>query len=179
MTEAHAIIVAAALSLVIGYLLGNRTERRASHRQILQRHLDRIARSLYQVLASTYVADKRVNLGQDWQGWHERAERAAVELKNLRDDLRYPLWGCGGALRALSRVPSWWSNFRGDEERSAHLLKRAESLRKLIDIMIRRSYLRGRPPTPLDRIQLSFATKRLTAEWRTFTVRNRGDEDEA
>lgn len=178
MSESTAILVAAGLSLVLGYVLGQRTEMRAAHRSALAKHLDILASSLYQILASTSIADRRVGLRQEWQDWHRRADEAAGALKRVRHEVRYPLWGLTDGLRSLSRLPHWWSNFREDRARAARLLGAAERLRRVLDLVIRRSYARGRPPTLLDRAQVWWWRSRFDKQWEVFAAQEGDDTSE-
>lgn len=179
MSQAEAIILATLISLTVGYVTGRRSEFRAAHRKVLGEHVDELARAIHETVATSNVIFKRVRRGESWNTWYDRAQQAAEDLKTLRRKLRYPLWGFDNALRSLTRLPDWLGHVREDREGTKELLERADRLRDLLDTMIRRAYLRGRPPTPLDRVQVWWAERRYAAHFDELMEQSRDTTSES
>jgi hypothetical protein len=151
--EATAAVIAAAIafgasliSLIVSTVAASRGEAAAAHRETLGPFLHRLGKASHEAVASSEVLFRRDIAGQDVAAWREAGEQAEAELKQLRLDLRYPLFGIDEAVRTLSRVPRWAAVYKGHES-GRELLADATKLRKSFDRAVARSYARGRPPS--------------------------------
>lgn len=156
-TETATLIAAsiAAVSSIIVLLISmseqRQSELRAAHRMIMDGFLTDLASSIHQAVACANVLLK-TNSADAAANWRAKGQNASAKLKELRTQIRYPLWGLDEGLRVLSRVPDWADHLRSNKQLGERLDSSADLLRKSLDYAIRRSYRKGRPPTLHERL---------------------------
>jgi hypothetical protein len=168
MTSEQATLVAAAIAAVassvtvlLNLLATWGAEARASYRQLLNPKLSQLGEAIHSTIATTNIL-ARANSVDAIERWRSRGATAKAALKELRIDLRYPLWGISEPLRTLSRLPDWIEHARPFPKHSKALVTRARWLGVALDFAVRRSYALGRPPSALER---------WLARWTAWLVR--------
>lgn len=177
MTQPLAIIVAAAISVVGGFFLGQRSESRSAHRDALGPYLSDLGEAIHEVTALSTIVVKRVKRDQAVYEYIREAERAANDLKDLRRQVMYTLWGVDDGLRTLSRLPDWINHAKQDPPLAGELVNEASKLAEKLDETIRESYLKGRPPRWYERGKVSRQESTVRRTWEKTRRSLRGDND--
>jgi hypothetical protein len=141
---------ASAFQIVISAFSSRDAEFRAAHRKILEPHLSDLGFSMHQLLASSKMYMQRYGRQQALANWRNRAEEASHRLKDLRRQVRYPLWGIDEGIRTLTRVFHWVSHLQEHPEAAEVLFIASDKLRQALDEAIRNSYQAGRPPNTIE-----------------------------
>jgi hypothetical protein len=163
---ASSIAALASIATLILTRAGERSsEFRAAHRTLLNSSIERLGDLVHQVVAISSIYLERTKAGQDLTPWRAKGDGVASELLEARRSVRYPLWGIDDGLRTLARLPNWITNYGGRPREGEQLLEKAESLRKAVDTAIRKSYLKGRPPTWRDRRRIAKAVDEMRTAW--------------
>lgn len=156
---------ASILNLVLSSFLHKSAEERAQYRGLLQPHIETLGYNLHQLLATATVAMKRAGMKQPIESWMERNKKASDELKLLLPRLKYPLWGIDSGIRELTRLHAWLEHSIKQQERRESLLESAEILRKVLDIAIRNSFMKGEAPGLFCRWRVNRITGKLRKMW--------------
>jgi hypothetical protein len=169
-TLVAAVIAAAAsgFSLLLNLIAAWGTESRAAHRQLLAPKLAELGTAIHSTIATTNILS-RARSPEAIENWRRRGALAKDSLKELRVELRYPLYGIGKPMRTLSRLPDWIEHARPFPKYAEKLTTRAQWLGWALDFAIRRSYRLGRPPSLAERLLAWMAAsevKRLYAKMR-------------
>lgn len=165
MKEYATLIVAgvAAAASILTLFLNIKAQRAAEDRKMYRQNLDPfladLAEHIYQIVAATNVLLK-VRTPEKFKLWSNRAAETNKKLSQLRPKLRYPLWGIDEGIRTLIRFPTWVQHARKNPKRTEALLRCGNRLRSALDFSIRRSYMKGRPPTFYERAWIWFIAKR-------------------
>jgi len=158
MTTELATLIAAAIAATasVAELFFNRfSENRASFRALLQPIIAQLGEAMYSIVASANVMVETTTTVQ-FSNWYGKAIKEREKLKALRSKARYPLWGLDEGIRVLIRVPDWASHARSDKKRADKLLKRADALRHVMDVVALRCYRNGRLPDLLEVWQVKY-----------------------
>ncbi|HMO64046.1 MAG TPA: hypothetical protein PKE47_02270, partial [Verrucomicrobiota bacterium] len=133
-------------TLCINLFAQYRSEMRATYRKTLEPFLEPLGKNLYLTMACSKILSlKNDEDGESRGNWRKRADEARNEIKKLRMNVRYSLWGLDEPLRVLTRVPNWIEHNKGNRENSDALILLATNLREAIDDSIRRAYSCGKP----------------------------------
>lgn len=157
MTTQDATLIAAviaAIASVLRLLFDRSAEERTNFRVLLQPIVAELGESLHGIVATSYQMG-RSNSEESYKNWLDKAESERNKLEKLRPLLRYPLWGIDEGLRVLIRLPGWTQHAKGQPERLRSLNKRATRLRAMLDVVILRCYINGRPPSVLEQLQVN------------------------
>ena len=176
MTTLVAALVAA-LASVITLFAQRRSELRVAHRKALDSHIGNLSNVIHQTVATSTIIIKTRSLG-GLENWRKRAATATQQLKEIRPQLRYPLWGLDEALLSLSRLPDWVEHARDYPGHALGLVERGRRLAKALDFGVRRSYLHGRPPRWYERALVSWRTKQFRTYYEKFQKLKRADRAE-
>lgn len=173
-TETATLIAAAvaALASVAGLVLNlvaqTRAEVRQANRALLGPHLNDLARSLHEVLASATILSK-ARTDKSRENWRKRAADAQGRIKGFRSELRYPLWGIHEGLRVISRLPNWLEHTHDLPEVAQELWADGNRLRNALDLAIRDAYVWGRPPSRRRRRRVNYFARRLRTLYAKHT----------
>lgn len=146
MSQGSAIVIAAVLSGLIGATVAYRKELHEAHRNVIGEYVVDLGEAIHEVVALSNTVFQRAQEGQPIEKWLRKAKTAAADLKGLRRQVRYPLWGIDQGLRTLARLPDWIAHVRHDASDSKRLLEAADDLSDALDEVVRKSYRGGRPP---------------------------------
>lgn len=152
MTESATLIAAviAAAASLAGLAFNIRAQSRSeickANRSLLGPHLNGIARALHEVLASSTILTK-ARTDESRANWRARAVNAQSTIKEIRSELRYPLWGIHEGLRVLSRLPNWLEHTQDSSSGANDIWAAGNKLRGALDLAIRDAYRFGRPPS--------------------------------
>ena len=165
-----AAMMAAAISL-INLVLGVRAQRaaefRSAHREAIGPFLSRLGDGIHQTVALSSVA-LRANTAETQTRKCDEASHAAKDLKEIRREARYGLWGIEKGIRELTRLPDWLAHTRRYPEAAERLVEAGAALAEALDSAVVRSYLRGRRPTLLGRALVRWRTAQLRKEHEAF-----------
>ncbi|WP_157982645.1 hypothetical protein [Simplicispira lacusdiani] len=145
--------VIAAFASVAKLFFDRFSENRSSFRALLQPLVAELGEALHGIVSTCNVMG-RVSGDTSYANWRKKAEVERDKLKELRPQLRYPLWGIDEGLRVLIRLPEWTAHAKGQTGRLVLLNKRATRLRGLLDVVALRCYRNGRLPDALERLQV-------------------------
>jgi hypothetical protein len=147
---------ASLVSLLLNAYLARQSEFRTVHRSVLVPVTPRLGQALHEALAASTVLIRHVPEGQHRKNWISTGDRAGDDLKALRLEVRYPLWGVEEALQLLGRFPDWAQNYplRNGSD-GMELLARGNALRAMVDEIVMKSYAKGRPPVWRERRRLA------------------------
>lgn len=165
--------------LAVVYSIWNSTasERRAAYRQLLSTKISELGNCLFAELAECNMYVKR-EFNHDH--WIEDAKRTAKRIKELRNELRYPLWGLAGPLKQFALVADRIQHFKNRSiDEANQYLGVADNLREVLDDAIRYSYEHGNPPSARKIRAARSATNRLSELFSAaFTSEYSRNDDE-
>jgi hypothetical protein len=168
------------LALLTNLLAARASEFRAAHRRVLSEELAPLGKAIHEAVASSSILHRKATSPEALENWRRRAAQAADQLKGLRLRVRYSLWGLDEALRVLSRLPHWITNFQDRPTEGEELLVAATALRDELDRTLQRTYSKGRPPTRRERNKVLRAALRVRKVWEeTMPSRIKAGLDEA
>lgn len=76
-------------------------------------------------------------------------------------EMRYPPWGLSKAIRVLALLPDWVDHARSSPEQAKRLVDLGDRLRVSLDCAIRRSYMKGRGPSFIERRVVSYRVNKI------------------
>lgn len=117
--------IAAAISLtnlVLSLHSQRAAEFRSAHRESIGPFLSKLGDSIHQTIALSYVA-LHSNTLETQKCKCDEASHAAKDLKQIRREAGYGLWGIEKEIRDLTRLPDWL----------AHALPYPEAAKRLFD----------------------------------------------
>ena len=155
----------AAISSLINLVFKESEEIRAANRRILEKYVVVLSGSIHQLIATSIILLK-AKTGEGQEKWKKRAESAKEELKKIRPELTYPLWGIDSSLQTLSRLPDFTAYTLIDINTATKVVKRGTRLGNRINKCIKNCYLKGRTPNWLERTTIKYL------DWRLRKVRN-------
>lgn len=181
-TKEDATLIAAAIAAVASLaklaadaVTARSSATRAAHRAVLQTHLCNLAVSIHGAMAGTTIVHDRAKCGQPPGNAMKNAQAAAADLKAYRLEVKYSLPGLEDPLGTLTRAPDWIAHYKDGSGDS--LLKCLQSLSRVVDATITRSYRRGRPPNRWEQRRLARANARARAAWESRPRRERSEAD--
>ena len=166
--------VASLATLVLSTLTSRAAEFRASFRQSLDPHIADLGEAIHETIAISKMLI-RAQGDESTGNWRLRGKRAQGQLKSLRGQMRYSLWGVDEGLRVLTRVPDWLDHLRTFPESSEKLFARATGLSEYVDLVIYRAYRRGRPPNFLERMRVRYLAWRLRSTHSSIMAVDRAE----
>lgn len=162
MDESTVTLIAAVASAVTAVVVGvqaSAAERRNAHRALLNPAVEAIGRTLHEIVAQIQTA---TNARDDSRlRWIQRAQSSADELKDLRIQARYSLWGLDEGLRTMTRLPDWASHLIDSPESLQLLASDATQLKTLLDEAIRKAHSSGEPPSESESKAVADAAERV------------------
>jgi len=160
-------------SLILTSVFNWSNVQRNAHRDLLSPYMPVLSKELHQIIACSDMISKSKTT-ESVRSWHDRALESQTVLKNMRTELRYPLWGIDVGLHTITRLPNWVENARKCPNVAKNLLTHGDKLGYLIDLAILDCYRRGLPPTAFAKWRIKRRAEKLRAEFRKF-----GDERKA
>ena len=165
-----AAIIAAAISL-IHLVLSLRSQRaaefRSAHREAIGPFLSSLGDSIHQTVALSHVA-LQAKTPETRKRKFDEASDAAKDLKQIRREARYGLWGIEEAIRDLTRLPDWLAHARPYPEAARRLFDAGAALGDALDSAVVRSYGRGRQPTLFSRAVVGRRAAQFRREHEAF-----------
>ncbi len=162
--------LAAALASILTLVLRARSDRiaelRAANRDRLEPLLERLGNALYKIVACSVLAVRDSDTSNRAY-YDEKKAEAQRELRALRGQVRYQLWGLDAGFKTLLQLPDW-VNSKSIPDYD-ELLAAASDLRLRLDQSIQRCYRDGRPPSFLDRYRVLASVRRIEKEWSSLT----------
>jgi hypothetical protein len=159
-----AAIIAAISSLIV--LFSKRgAEIRTARRKSLEKYISDLSSSIHQLIATSNILLK-AKTSESQTNWKVKAESAKDQLKKIRPELTYSLWGIDSSLQTLSRLPDFTAYTLEDNEIAKKVVKRGTKLGDAINKCIKNCYLNGRAPSWWEIRKIKFY------EWRFRKVRN-------
>ena len=165
-----AAIIAAAVSLVnLALMLHARraAEFRAAHREAISPFLSKLGDSVHQTVALSKLT-LMANTPETYRRRYDEACRAAKDLKQIRREARYGLWGVEEQINVLARLPDWLAHERSYPEAASGLFDAGAALAQALDQAIVRSYVAGRPPTLVGRTLVHWRASRFRKKHTLF-----------
>lgn len=171
---AQATILAASMTACVAALValatlfnGRRAELRASQRKLLENHLPELGTALHEIVATSEILLK-TRSPQARQAWDARGQKAKKALIKCQMEMRYTLWGITGALKTLSRLPSWAQHAKRHPQKAHKIVDRGNALARTIDYAVLASLRSGRPPTWWRRFLVWRRKKKLLKAYAAF-----------
>lgn len=169
--------VASLSSVVLNMFLSRASERKNSHRKLLECYFFQLSESLHSILACTDTVVRRLDQNMSIESWREKGTKSGKELKFIIPKVRYLLWGVERGIRDLVRLMGWSLHVQIVPNGSRQLLKRGDSLRKAIDSAILSSYTSGKPPSALHRLNVRYKSWCLRKKYYELMNMNLEDID--
>lgn len=160
------------LSLVITTVFNWTSLQRNAHRDLLAPYMSTLSKELHQIIACSDMIS-RAKSDESVKSWNDRAAESQSQLKSIRTELRYPLWGVDVGLQTLTRLPNWIKNARKHPDVTKNLLEHGDKLGELIDLIILDCYKRGLPPSVIGRWRVKRRAQKLRTEFRSFGEKRR------
>ena len=159
-----AAIIAAVSSLIVLFSKKD-AEIRTARRNSLEKYISDLSSSIHQLIATSNILLK-AKTPESQTNWKEKAEIAKEQLKKIRPELTYSLWGIDHSLQTISRLPDFTAYTLADKNTAEKVVKRGTKLGDTINECIKNCYLNARAPN-------SWQIKKIKLyEWRFRKVRN-------
>lgn len=162
--------VASVAGLVLNIVAQSRSEVRQANRILLGPYLIDLARCLHEVMACATILSK-ARSEESRANWRDRAAKAQEKIKELRLELRYPLWGIHEGLRVISLLPNWLEHMQPIPEVREDLWTNGNHLRRALDIAIRNAYTSGSPPSRRHRRRVNRYAQGIRSLYRSHCRR--------
>lgn len=143
-------------------------EDRLANRAVLAGDLKAVGKAIHEVLALSNIQMKNLN-DPIHPERYRRAAEAARQLKALRQEVRYSLWGLDNGFRELTRLPDWIGHAKVAPQVAAELFALARSLGHELDGAVRATYLKGQPPGLWRRLAVSRRARALRNRYVRFS----------
>ncbi len=164
-----AALIAAGASLytVIATSRANRSvARENAHRVASAENLKALGKAVHETVALTDLLARA--RPERWKEKQELARRPARELKDLRLEVRYFVWGIDNGIRTLTRYPDWVSHTKDFPAVREKMVRAGRKLGRQIDLAVRDTLLSGNLPSLWRRASVKLAAVRLKNVQRSF-----------
>lgn len=152
--------VSALLATFVSIVSVVRGERRSAHRQLFAGKINELGSCIYSQMSCCSIYLK-ARSDASVKKWLDRAREQQEKMKNLRLELRYPLWGIDDALHEATLITSWVTHYHTKPELAEKFLVVANRLCRSLDSSIRYAYVHGCAPNLSRRVWMAYRAWRM------------------